>query len=181
MNDKKIVELIKEREQDKAFMKLYEYFPKVEKLILSKGGSKEDAQDVYQEALIIFYRKVTDTDFTLTSTIGTYLYSVARFLWKDASKKAKKTGASELEIDPMDQEVSDVVDQEERYKLAEEVVGKLGERCIQLLRLFYYEGKRMKEIASTMGFTSEKVAKNQKYKCIERARQQLMEPNAQLL
>ena len=89
MDDKIIIELLKSGKQDKAFLKLYKNYPKVEKLILSKGGSKEDAKDVFQEALIIFYEKVCNTEFKLTSAIGTYLYSVCRFLWKDELIKRK--------------------------------------------------------------------------------------------
>ena len=66
MNDQKLIELLQADKTDKAFYKLYSGYPKVEKLVLSKGGNKEDAQDVFQEALIVLYRKVNTTDFKLT-------------------------------------------------------------------------------------------------------------------
>ncbi len=48
---------------------------------------------------------------------------------------------------------------------------KIQDRCKQLLRLFYFENERMAEIAKKMGFSSEKSAKTQKYKCMEKAHQ----------
>ena len=46
MEDQQIVKLIQLGKQDKAFLKLYKSYPKVHKLIVSKGGSNEDAKDV---------------------------------------------------------------------------------------------------------------------------------------
>lgn len=53
MNDKKILELFKNGQRENAFSKLYGLYPKIEALIVSKGGQKHDASDVFQEALII--------------------------------------------------------------------------------------------------------------------------------
>ena len=44
MDDQKIIELLRCKNQDKAFLKLYKSYPVIEKLIQSKGGSKEDAK-----------------------------------------------------------------------------------------------------------------------------------------
>ena len=178
MNDQKIVELLKEKKQDKAFAKLYHYFPKVEKLILSKGGSKEDALDIYQEALIIFYRKATAPGFELTSAIGTYLYSVCRFLWKDELIKKNKHHKTDFNDDfsvSETQDLSEAIEKERKIELAESIIAQLGEKCKKLIVMFYYKSMRMAEIAKKLGFKSEKIAKNQKYKCMERARQQLQQ------
>jgi len=173
MNDQKIIELLKSEKRNKAFLKLYKNYAQVEKLILSKGGTKEDAKDIFQEAMIIFYEKVTTTDFQLTSTISTYLYSVCRFLWKNQLTKKKGKQSEELSFDLSTEEVADLqqtLDREERFKQLESVVMQIGEKCLALLKLFYYEGLKMSVIAKKVGLKSEKIAKNQKYKCLERAK-----------
>jgi DNA-directed RNA polymerase specialized sigma24 family protein len=53
MDDQQILTLLRDKATDKAFKRLYRDFPKIENLILQKGGSKEDATDIFQEALII--------------------------------------------------------------------------------------------------------------------------------
>lgn len=72
-------------------------------------------------------------------------------------------------------ELSVAIVQEERAKLAEKVVAELKDRCRELLLLFYEGGLKLKDIATRMGYSSENVAKNQKYKCLEAARNRLKE------
>lgn len=173
MDDKKIIELLRQGKQNKAFLKLYKNYPQVEKLILSKGGSKEDAKDVFQEALIIFYEKVMHTNFQLTAAIGTYLYSVCRFIWKDefVKRKGKSTVVVDFEFSAEEEnEFQEAIEREKQFKQIESILNQIGEKCLQLLKLFYYDGLKMKIIASKMDLKSEKIAKNQKYKCLERAK-----------
>ncbi len=168
MNDKKILELFKEGQREKAFSKLYGLYPKIEALIVSKGGQKHDASDVFQEALIILNRNLEKSDFKLTSSFYTYLYSVSRFIWKDTQKKFSKEelkNFSDTEIDYFHS-----VLEEKKYQCAERAFLELGERCQQLLQLFYHKAMSFKEIANVMNLKSEKIAKNQKYKCLTKAK-----------
>ncbi len=168
MNDKKILELFKDGQREKAFVKLYSLYPKIETLILSKGGNKQDASDVFQEALIILNRNLEKSDFKLTSSFYTYLYSVSRFIWKDTQKKFSKQELHNL--NDIEVESFHSVLEEKKYQLAELAFLKLGERCRQLLQLFYQKAMSFKDIAKVMQFKSEKIAKNQKYKCLIKAK-----------
>lgn len=180
MDDQQILTLLRQKKTDKAFSRLYRDFPKIENLILTKGGSKEDAKDIFQEALIIFYRKAQDTKFNLTSSIGTYLYSVSRFLWKDELKKRNRTETVELGdvSGDLQNDIREAQEKESRLQLAEQALSTIGERCLELLQSFYHRKMSMSKIASALGFSSEKIAKNQKYKCLERARTKLAELQA---
>ena len=174
MDDSKIIELLKVGKPDKAFIKLYKNYPHVEKLILSKGGSREDAKDVFQEALIIFYEKVRNTDFKLTSSIGTYLYSVSRFLWKNAMKKRKKSVDISMNFSSDEESgLQEAVEREEKFIQIESALSQIGEKCLNILKFFYYDGLSMNAIAVKTGLKSESVAKNQKYKCLERAKSKI--------
>src|ERR1039457_6248008 len=90
MDDNSILLLLRSDKHGKAFSALYDHYPKVEKMIYRNGGTRDDAKDIYQEALIIFYNKATDVNFKLTSQLGTYLFSVCRFLWLDEIRKRGK-------------------------------------------------------------------------------------------
>jgi RNA polymerase sigma factor (sigma-70 family) len=174
MEDQKIIELIRSQQQDKVFTTLYKYFPVVKKMILSNGGRPEDAEDIYQDALIVFYKKAGNPEFKLTSTINTYLYSIARFMWKDElRKKAQHSFTDILDVHLPDEEFTAEVETENKYKPAEKVIADLGERCKELLLLFYFESLKLKDIAKKMGYNSENTAKNQKYKCLETAKNRL--------
>lgn len=181
MNDEKIMAILQSGKHDRALVRLYKYWPKVEKLIVSKGGSKEEAQDIFQEALIVFCKKVKDSNFRLTSSIDTYLYSVCRLLWKNESRKKGRQPITEWDGQmPADEEsnLNQFLEQEERIKQAESVIASLSERCREILVLFYHKAMRMAAIAEKMGFQSEKVAKNQKYKCLEHAKLKYQELRA---
>jgi RNA polymerase sigma factor (sigma-70 family) len=178
MNDQKIIELIRTGKNDSALNALYKNFPMMRKLVRSKGGSSDDAEDIFQEALIILVKKIKGREFTLTAQLSTYLFSVCRFLWKDELKKRKHHVFYDTEDELTgfeEQELYETVGEEKQAKLAEKVLGELKDRCRELLILFYESGLRLNEIAAKMGYSSENTAKNQKYKCLETARGRLKE------
>jgi len=174
MDDQKIVELIQSHKHDKVFTTLYKYFPVVKKMILANGGRAEDAEDIYQEALIVFYRKAASPGFVLTASINTYLYSICRFMWMEQSRKQQKQNFVEIEKETLSEtEFIADIEAESQFSLAEKVISDLGERCRELLILFYFHSKKLKDIAAKMGYNSENTAKNQKYKCLEAAKNRL--------
>jgi len=71
--------------------------------------------------------------------------------------------------------MEELLEKETRAKLAEQVLNELGQRCRELLLLFYKTGLQLKDIASRMGYNSENTVKNQKYKCLEAAKNRLKE------
>jgi RNA polymerase sigma factor (sigma-70 family) len=173
MNDNHIIELLRSSKSDKAFLSLYTHYPKVEKLVRDFGGTRDEAKDVYQEALVILYNKVNSTDFKLSAQLGTYLYSVCRFLWMDEMKKKKKRGEKKFDERfevGFAEEMNEAVEKERKIRRVEEALALLGQKCKELLRLFYFNNKSMKEIAKQLGYASEDTAKTQKYKCIESAK-----------
>lgn len=178
MSDEKIIELLKVNKTDRAFSKLYTDFPKVKKMILSKGGTKDDAEDIFQEALIILYNKVNQGDFKLTSKIGTYLYSVSRFLWKDQLIKNNKTVDSDFSNDQLietnKEELEEIIKKEEKLQVIEQVLKEISQKCQEIFELFYFKKLSMKDIAIKMKYTSERVARTQKYKCVEQAKKKIV-------
>ncbi|HEX9510674.1 MAG TPA: sigma-70 family RNA polymerase sigma factor [Puia sp.] len=178
MNDPKIIELIRTDRNDSALNALYRHFPLMQKMIRSKGGTPDDAEDIFQEALIILVRKVRQDNFQLTAQLSTYLFSVCRFLWKDELKKRRQPIPLDLDTGlsgPAEEELSAAVEEENRARLAEKVLHELKERCRELLVLFYEGRLKLKDIAARMGYSSENTAKNQKYKCLENAKNRLKE------
>ncbi len=71
--DKKLLEDIRSGKVN--FSVLYnKYFSFCENILKRKGANKESIKDVYQISMITFYNKIMDSNFVLTSMIGTYLY-----------------------------------------------------------------------------------------------------------
>jgi RNA polymerase sigma factor (sigma-70 family) len=180
MSDQKTIAFIRADKTDKTLDALYSFFPAARKMILSNGGTKQDAEDIFQEALIVFCRRIKDPNFLLTSKPSTYLFSVCRFLWKDELKSRHRIVSGESEVfdgpaEPGESAIGEAIEKENVVRLAEQALEQLGERCRELLVLFYNRRLRLKEIARMMGYTSENTAKNQKYKCLEGAKNKLKE------
>lgn len=168
-----ILEQLRTGNNKKAIAFLYQSFPMIRKLICNNGGNDADAQDVFQEALLVLYRNAQKADFELTCAPSTYLYSVARFLWKDMLKKRNKEVYLEYDVRQDEVVLPDLEQQQNQqsktHQLAS-VLQQLGEKCKLLLQAYYYKKMSMKEIAQAFEYSSVNSAKTQKYKCIERAK-----------
>lgn len=176
MTQDQIIQQIKSGNREKAFLKFYDYFPAIKSLVLKSGGSEEDASDIFQEALIVLYRKVQKDDFKISSSVETYLYGICRFMCYAQNRASAKEADWKLSIEPSEEdEIAELLQQEEKFQLAETALKAIGEKCVEVLQMFYYQGIKMVEIAKNMGFSSAKIAKNQKYKCLERAKKKFVE------
>lgn len=133
------------------------------KLVVSNNGSEEEAKDIYQDALIIFWQKATSGNFTLTSKISTYLYSICLNLWrKELERKSKLSNEEKDEAEWMED------DKQERIKIINECINALGETCRKVLSYYYFDGMTMSDIAEKMNFANPDTAKTKKYKCKQR-------------
>lgn len=179
MNDKEIIQLLKERRVDAAMKHLYKAWPAVKKQVLNNSGNKQDAEDVFQEALLVLIEKADAEDFELSNGVAAYVFAVAKNIWyAKLRKKGKETATGET----TDYSEETVTDTEPIYVLSEKAFGMLGEKCKSLLLLFYYHHWSFKKIAERLDFSNEKVAKNQKYRCLEKAKYNYVELlNAQSL
>lgn len=180
MTDEQIIQELKAGKPTKAIKALYRYYPVVRQMVLKNNGSRQDAEDIYQETLIILFRKSKEENFRLTSSLSTFLFSISRFQWLNELRKRKKEAKEQFE-EISEEEAglfSNYLEEETQFKKAEQAVLKLGEKCRELLRLFYFEKLDFATIAGKIGFSNEKVAKNQKYRCLEKAREHYLSSNA---
>ena len=90
MTDEQIIQLLKSGKQTAALKMLYSYYPAIRQMILQNNGNKHDAEDIFQESLIIFCRKIKEENFTLTASLKTFLYSISRLQWLNELRKRKK-------------------------------------------------------------------------------------------
>ena len=171
MKDLEIIENIRAGKREKALKFLYKEFPKVQANVCRSGGSKEEAEEIFSDALLLMIEKVSHPQFELSSKLTTYLYGIARFLWLNELKKSRRKHELEwsetliLTAEDLDYDS----DEEEQLQVLEQVISKVSEKCQKIFNLFYFQKKSMQEIADLLGFSNLNSAKTQKYKCIERA------------
>lgn len=169
IDNKTIVQGI--RDQDKQILKsIYSiYFPTIKRYILENRGSEQDAKDVFQEGIIIIYRKIKEGNLNLTSSFKSYIYAVCRFVWLKQLTKEKEN-AEQLDTYLEYEEVPDVsldeYEKNEQYKLYQKHFLRLEKDCQKLLQLFL-KNVPLKDIAEELGIGSQIYIKRKKYKCKE--------------
>jgi|SRR6476661_7669659 len=152
-----------------TLMRLYRHtFPQVQRLVQRQGGTDEDARDVFQDALVLFYEKTVAGQLVLTSSAGTYLVSVSRNLWRRELQRRQQQPHASLGAEHED--VADTADAPETLPVLA-YLEQLGERCKSILLSFYYFQQPLEQIAATHGYGSVRSATVQKFKCLERLRQ----------
>lgn len=140
--------------------------------ILKNSGSLDEAKDVYQEAVIAFYENVRDNKFKGESSIGTYLYAIARFKWLNQIKKKnmRRDHHHKLEVEEFDDgPLATIIDIEKQRRVLE-VLDELGTSCKKLLINCIYHNASMKEIVAQGDYSSEQIARNKKFKCLQKLR-----------
>lgn len=148
------------------------HFDSLAHYIKTNSGSDQDAEDFFHEALVIFIELVQQGKFRGDSSIKTFLYAIMRNLWLNELKKRSRAAQREtLYYDKSEKEEKDIqsgIWQNEAKRQVLSLIEKLGENCKKILVLFYYEEMPMKEIFHAMGYESEQVARNMKYKCMKK-------------
>ena len=160
MKEKELFEKICKGDE-KALEYLYKkYYRMMTKMIINNSGSEEEAKDIYQEALLVFWQKAISGEFVLTSKISTFIYSVCQNLWRKELDRKKRL--SNEEKDSLEFQDGD---QKEKAKIVIDCINQLGDTCKNILMYYYYDGMSMSEIAEKLGFANTNTAKTKKYKC----------------
>ena len=149
---------------------IYEQFlPRIRRLITSNGGSEEDAQDIFQSAILTIYEKAQKENFQLTSKFYTLLYGICRNLWGNRLQKKSFKEVTLLEDVKYKSEdnIEFDIEKTEEQELFWSSFQKLGEDCQKLLRLFF-DKEKMEKIAQLMGYGSVSYAKKRKFQCKEK-------------
>jgi len=159
------------RNDRKAIETIYrEHYNMVQALVINNNGTADDAKDIFQEALMVLYEKVSAGGFELHCQLKTYIYSVSRRLWLKRLLHQNRYQASEalIETVPVEDDLEIHEQRNQEFELMEKAMLGLGEPCRSLLEAFYLQKKGMQEIAASFGYTNADNAKTQKYKCLMR-------------
>lgn len=156
-----------------------EFFPIMKFLVNENGGSDEDAEDIFQDGIIIIYNKISSNQLVLTSSFKTFMYSVCRNLWLQKLNKRKaifdKLSDVEEYIDLAADTISDAGARDiELHRIIQTHFLALADDCQKVLRLFA-KNIPLRDIASLLGYKTEKYAKTKKYLCKEELKKRISE------
>jgi RNA polymerase sigma factor (sigma-70 family) len=162
--------------ENSAFAVLYTfYYPAVERFVLRNSGSQAEAQDVFQETILVLLEKVPTADFQLTSSLKTYVLAISSNLWL---KRLRQTGRLErAELAELERHAPAVepaaFGQEATAQQQTRVQGllaRISAKCQALIQAIFFGQKTIQTVVQDHHYTSVHNAQNQKYKCLEQAR-----------
>lgn len=146
-------------------------FNPVKQLVLHNAGSESDSEDIFQETLIVIFKKLRDNpSFSLNSAFSTYLYSIARLLWLKHLREIKK-----IDIDPLNRDMEErlefeeplpVQDKDLRLAIYQRALKLIPEDCQKIL-LLTGQDLSSSEIAEQLGFRSEGYVRKRRHFCKE--------------
>lgn len=168
-SDKEIISSIKEGKNQLALNSLYKRtLPKVKTLIRKMNGNEQDALDIFQEAIIIFYREVKLDKMKEETNIDGFIYTVSRNLFLNKLRSSNRmdsfdySEAAYFTEDPAIERHLEMKDSENEIM---SLLDNLGDVCKKLLKAIVFDELDYKEVAAKLGLASGDVAKTQKNRC----------------
>lgn len=163
MTDREIIDAIRLGNDRQALEELYQrLLPKVRRMI----GDVDEAEDVFQDALMVFYKQVKLMKFNERYEIAAFVFSVARNYWINRLKKMKRT----IDLKGMDipeygkTELEEIMAREHR-KSARELFTKLDPKCQELLTYTTLQNLSMEDVCQRMGYASVAAASTANFRC----------------
>ncbi len=173
-SDTEIVAQIKKGDSDSVLNFLYQTVQfKISSWIIQNNGNEEEAQDIFQDAVVAFYKFVLANKFEEGRSVEGFIFAIGRNLWINRVKQKNKLmmdaeGIEKLpEITEESDFLTEIVDAERAQKM-EVLLSQLGERCKELLTLSIFYSMPMEDISEKMGFSNANTAKTKNYKCKQR-------------
>lgn len=149
-----------------VLQKIYkDSLPEVIKYVKRNSGTSDDAKDVFQEGILVIFKRVSNGNLELTTSFHVFLFSVCKRIWL---KKLKKSGKKEVSFDNLEEYSFDENFEEgfiktRKWSLFNQKFQQLSDECRKVLKM-HFNGHSSKEIAEAMAYTEE-YAKRKKYKC----------------
>jgi RNA polymerase sigma factor (sigma-70 family) len=165
---------------EEAFNHLFtENFSWLLRYVQQNSGNASDAEDIFQESLFAAWVNLKEGRFTGNKDqFNAYFRRICQNKWINQLNSAHRTKTSYRDDfngiePPAEESIADGQSNEESILLRKCFEG-LGEKCKNVLGLFYYKQQPMSKIAELTGDTEDSI-KTIKYRCMQRLRKLYLE------
>jgi RNA polymerase sigma factor (sigma-70 family) len=168
------------KEQDSRCIRyLYkEFFPLAKSIVERNSGNYEDAEDVFQDSIVVLYKRLTKENLTLKCGLKTFFFGICKNLWMQRlDRKWRLMYSDSMAEEPAG--TYEITDREfseellEKKRLFQKHFLTLPHRCQKIL-LLYLKDLPFKTIAKELGLKNEEYAKSRKYNCKNILRKRIM-------
>lgn len=143
------------------------------------GLDEHDLADVYQEAFLALRKRALQGKLdAVESSLKTYLFGIGKHKIYDTLKRKGKTQPYESRLHVVDTDIPEieigaVEPLTERQVMLRKHLKKLGDKCREVLTLFYYRGLNIEEIVTLAGYRNANVVKAHKSRCLKTLREMM--------
>jgi len=160
-------------ENNFAFGKMYkDNFQKISKFVQINSGSIPDAEDLFQDAMLVLVEKLQQDNFKLTASINTYVYAICKNIWyKKLRDRNFQLSIDDVQNRDFQLSISNAIENEKSY--LEKLKGyltKITDHCNRLIHDIFFKEKAIEQIQQEYGYSNKHNAQNQKHKCVEQIR-----------
>lgn len=152
-----------------------QYFPMVKRFVLKNNGTITDAEDIFQETMIVLLEKLRQDNFVLTATLKTYVMAIAKNLWlKKLNAPKQAFSLSDISDESAFFAQMDIaIEQEQTYwDKFQMVFQKITQHCQNLIQDWFFTKLSTEDIQQKYGYTTKHNAQNQKYKCLNQIKKE---------
>ncbi|MCP4521291.1 MAG: sigma-70 family RNA polymerase sigma factor [Cytophagales bacterium] len=165
LKDEKIINAIKEGRNQEIVHSLYKtVLPDVKRFIQKNGGNNEQAEDMFQEAIVTLIMNVKAGRFKEGNSIAAYMKAIVRNKWYDLFKAKLKEEEAVQQIYE-NEKIKEQKISEEQIKTVQKLLDSLDKQCQKLLRFSVFEGHSYAQVAELTQMASEAVVKTSMYRC----------------
>jgi len=152
--DTEIIECLRNRQSYVVHYLFDRYMPMIRLMVYQKGGTNDDAHDIFQDGLIIMLEKLDNKEFALTCKFKTFLYCVCEHLWKSIlDKRQAATNYLSKRSEPeTDKDFTELIDHQIYEEIFRDVFETLDPISKKILNLYWQEVSPQ-EIAHKLGYT----------------------------
>jgi RNA polymerase sigma factor (sigma-70 family) len=177
--DQELIEGLRQRKRSCINYLYQEYFPVIRHYLKQNSGNSQDVEDMFQDTIIVLYKRSMVQPFVLECSLKTFFMSVCKNLWlQRLETRYRLLYQAEFEVHEAignytmdDQELGS--EYLEQQRLFYKNLMLMPTECRRILQLYCLKIP-YKEIARLMKYKDEVYVKTRKYYCKKLLRKKIM-------
>jgi RNA polymerase sigma factor (sigma-70 family) len=178
-SDEELIEGLKQRKRASIELLYREFFPVIRHYLLHNSGNQQDAEDLFQDTMVVLYKQCSAEQFKLECSLKTYFMAISKNLWlQRLERKYRLLYQADFSVQESmpaytagDLELQDERLEEQRVFYKHLML--LPHDCRRVLQLYCLKIP-YKEIARLLKFKDEIYVKTRKYFCKSLLRKKIM-------
>jgi RNA polymerase sigma factor (sigma-70 family) len=159
----------------RSYEDLYkENYAPVERFIVNNSGTTDDAKDIFQDTLLVLFKKLKEDNFELTASLKNYIMAISKNLWFKKLRNIsyhKESMLTDYYSNKFSCEIETSILREKSYwERLQTYLTRVTAHCNRLLHAMFFKNKNIEEIQKEYGYSSKHNAQNQKHKCLQQVR-----------